>query len=724
MGDSALPALVSAHSPQAKLLNLEASRPGCDPRRRRQSLQQVGSLFDQADQRVSTILVAFNALAAGAVHEALMGFKEVVSKDPGSVSAWEGLRLSAELCGDPASVAQACESLGKCMGDGAAAAEFYEQAAVLYLGGLNDEARGEKLLGLAVTSDIARFSAFDRLFRRMRDRNDGPRLLELIDLRLNVSEDVDELVKLHWERARVLRGIGEREAALQALENVTLLEPNHVGALALAAEIAISSHQLADACKYLDQLARLDAAPEKQRLMSAVAAADLYEGKLGQPEQAVSLLLALVNAGLGTLAIRERLARCAVQAANWQLAGEVSLGLAEDRETSEGRVEAARLSMSIYREKMSAPAAALPAIEHILVELPADLEVVDFLLEQPFSEVQNEAFCKRARDTLCAQLCAEPFDPESIDRLAQLAALLDDRPLRQVALGALVTLDAGSAEMLDELAALDARVARAPSIALDAQCYEALTDPDDCGPLAELFKQLAPLFNETLGPNLTALAVTKKHRLDPRAGLPLRNEIAAWAGALGLGEFDLYVGGVAADDIVGVPSEVPALVVGTGLKSPLAPEHRQAVARELFAIRQGTSILRHRTPAEVAALIVAACRLAEVRVAAPPYAMVDEFVRLLNASIPRRTRKLLPTLCAPLAGTELQVDDWFAAAIASRDRMATIAAGDISLVLGMDAPLATADDTPSLADRRRRVMPFIFSPDYLSLRARLGVAVR
>lgn len=724
LGDTVVPALISAHSTQAKLVNLEASRPGCDPRRRRQSLQDVGPLYNAADQRVSSILMAFNSLAAGSIDQAVAQFKQIVADDPGSVSAWEGLRLAAEVSGDLPTVALACESLGKCMGDAVAAAECYEQAATLYFGELNDEARGERLLTLAVTNDISRFSAFDRLFRRVRDRNDGPRLLELIDLRLNVSDDVDELVKLHWERARVLRGMGERDAALQALENVTLLEPDHVGALALAAEIAISSHQLPEACKYLDQLARLDAAPDKQRLMSAMAAADIYETKLGQADRAVSLLLMLIDAGLATLAVRERLARCAAQAENWQLASEVSLGLAEDRETSAGRVEAARLAMSICREKMAAPAAALPAVECILAELPADLEVIDFLLEQPFPAEQEQPLFLRVKNALCEHLRQDPFDAESIDRLAQLTAVLDDRPLRQVALGALVTLEAGTQEMLEELAALDARVARAPAVALDAGCYAAMTAPGDSGPISELFRQLAPLYNETLGPSLTVLGVTKKHRLDPRAGLPLRNEIAAWAGALGLGEFDVYVGGVTPDDVVGVPAETPALVIGTALSSPLSPEHRQLVARELYAIRQGTSLLRHRSPAEVAALVVATCRLAEVTVMAPPYAMAEEFLRLLNASIPRKTRKLLPSLCAPLANFDLESSDWFAAAIASRDRMATVAAGDVSLVLGPDAAPGTVDDTVTLEERRRRVLPFIFSPEYLSLRSRLGVAVR
>jgi cellulose synthase operon protein C len=724
LGEAALPPLVSAHSVQAKLVNLETSRPGCDPRRRRQSLLDVTPLLDETDQRVCSILIAFNLLAAGAIEPALQQFKELVARDPASVSAWEGLRLAAELFGDLSSVAQACEALGKCMGDASTAAEFYEQAATLYLNELQDDVRGEQLLSLAVASDISRFTAFDRLFRRIRERNDGPRLLELIDLRLNVSEDVSELVKLHWERARVLRGLGERDAAMQALENVTLLEPEHVGALALAAEISISSHQLADACKYLDQLARLDSAPDKQRLMSAMAAADIYQSKLSQPERAVSLLLALRNSRLGTLAVRERLARCAAQAEDWQLSCEVSLGLAKDRETSAGRVEAARLALSICREKLSTPSAALPAVMCILAEIPADLEAIDFILEQPFSEPENGELFTQVRRSLCDHLRDTPCDAEAIDRLAQLAAVLDDRPLRQVALGALVTVDAGTPDILNELAALDARVARAPSIVLDSDCDAALADPNDCGPISDLFKQLAPLYNETFGPSLTALGVNKKHRLDPRAGLPLRNEIAAWAGALGLGEFDVYVGGVDANDVVGVPGETPALVVGTALRAPLPPQHRQLVARELYAVRQGTSILRHRSPAEAAALIVATCRLAEVAIVAPPYAMVDEFVRLLNASIPRRTRKLLPALCRPLSASALDSTEWFAAAIASRDRVATIAAGDVSLVLGRNADLGTVDNTLSLSDRRRRMLPFIFSPAYLSLRARLGVAVK
>ena len=723
-GNTRMPALLSTQLDEAKLLNLESSRPGCDPRRRHQSLQDANAFFDEADQRISAILVAYNSLAAGFVERALQQFKAIVTHDDHSISAWEGLRLAAEIQGDFESLAQACETLGSCMGDAAAAAEFYEQAANVCFESLHDDARGERLLNRAVSSDISRFSSFDRLFRRVRGRNDGPRLLELIDLRLNISDDVDELVKLHWERARVFRGMGDREAALQALENVTLLEPNHVGALALAAEVAISNQQLEDATKYLDQLARLDAAPSKQRLMSAIAAADLYESKLNKPELAVSLLLAINQSGLATLDVRERLARCAAQAQNWPLAYDIALGLAHDRDTSAGRVEAARLSMSICREKLESPASALPAVERVLEELPADLEVIDFLLEQPFSADQNHQLCTQGLAALRTQLQDAPLDVEAIDRLAQLSACLSDAPLRQVALGALMALDAGSDEIADELLDLEARAARVPAVAMDAACLAELTDPEDGGPFAELFEQLATAYHDALGPHLSVLNVSKKNRMDPRAGLPLRNEIAAWAGALGLGEFDLYVGGVGADDVVGVPSEVPALVVGSALHSPLTARQRQSIAGELYAMRRGISILRHRTPPEIAALVVATCRVAEVGVSAPPYAMTDEFTRLLSSSFSRKIRKLLPNLCVPLGKTALDVVRWYTSAVASRDRLAALAAGDVSLVVGRDTGSASIDNSVTLNERRKRLLPYVFSPQYLALRERVGVDVK
>ena len=47
----------------------------------------------------------------------------------------------------------------------------------------------------------------------------------------------------------------------------------------------------------------------------------------------------------------------------------------------------------------------------------------------------------------------------------------------------------------------------------------------------EVVGEYVPLLTEALGPSLQAFGITKKERVDPRAGLPIRNELAAWAGA-------------------------------------------------------------------------------------------------------------------------------------------------------------------------------------------------
>ncbi len=469
--DSITTPLLPSRTVEGRIFNLEASRPGCDPRRRCHSLNEFIPLLDESDVSIAQVLIAFNGLTAGLIEDALGLFKSIISIDPRNLGAWEGLRLAARLCHDFKWMAEACEALANNYSDPSVAAEFFEEAANIWLDELKDESRGERALALSVERDIQRFSAFDRLFRRVRETNDGPRLLELIDARLDVSDDVEELVKLHWERARVLRAIGDRDAALLALENVTLLEPDHVGALALAAEISIASNRYAEAAKCLNRLARLESAPNKQRLMSGIAAADLYESKLNLPELSVSVLLVLDGAELGTLAVRERLARAAARSENWDLAGEILTGLAETRESSVGRVEAARLALSIYRDRLSTPAQALLAIQRIFSEIPGDTEAIEFITEQPFSPEHNQELCEQARDALRLRLLEEPIDAESIDRLAVLAAILEDAPLRQVCLGALVSLDAGTPDMVQELAMLGSRSARLPSIALDGGLF-------------------------------------------------------------------------------------------------------------------------------------------------------------------------------------------------------------------------------------------------------------
>ena len=254
-------------------------------------------------------------------------------------------------------------------------------------------------------------------------------------------------------------------------------------------------------------------------------------------------------------------------------------------------------------------------------------------------------------------------------------------------------------------------------------------DPGDRGPMAQLFMALGPTIAEALGPSLAGCGVTRKDRVNPRSGIALRNEIATWAGAFGITEFELYIGGKDPLGVQGIPGEPPALVVGAGVNAPLAPATRARVARELLAMVRGSTIVRHRDETTVAAVVVASCNLADVKVDAPSYAMLADVERLLSKAIARKTKKLLPELCQAIVGSKsgsgsnADARTWSKRALASHNRVAAIASGDVGIVL-VDALGEPLDRLPTVAKGDPRVedlVRFALSPTYLELRRALGL---
>ncbi|HEY2406122.1 MAG TPA: tetratricopeptide repeat protein [Polyangiaceae bacterium] len=716
---------ITMAAPAVALANLELAPPGCDPRRRARALLEVGGAHGDDGIGLMTALAGYNQLAAGDAPGAFHSFRQVVEAHPEELMGWEGLRSAAELVGDRGALAEACAALGDALHDAATGAAFWEQAALILLDEFKDTTRGEFALSRAVERDVRRFTAFDRLFRMVRDRKDGPRLLELIARRLDVADDPEEIIKLFWERSRVLRGAGDREGALSALENVRMLEPDHVGALALSGEIYIKLGRFAEAAENLARLAGHEQAPAQQRLMSGVAAVDLYESKLDDVYAALDVLAGLHQAGLSTLPVRERLARAAARAESWDQATQVLELLMNERDSAAGRVEAARLAMVIHRDRLGNKARAEAAVSKLLAELPDDGEALDLVLSDVLPKAHANQLLERGLERTLRVLARDPLDVERVERASRMAAFLGKAALRQATLGVLVALGVSSPAVEQELTRLDQRVAHVPRIAIEEAALPNLADPADSGPIGDLLKALATTICAALGPSLAALGVGKRERVDARMGLPVRNEIAAWAGALGIGEFELYIGGSDPDAVSVIPTETPAIVIGSAVAAPLNARHRGAIARELFALRRGTTVLRHREATEIGALVVAACRLVEVQVPSPQYAMLDEFTRQLGKEIPRRIRKQLPELAAAVANLAPDPLAWSHAAKSSLDRMAVIAAADVSWVLAdRGNPRGNLGVTDEARERAQRLLAFVLSTSYLELRDKLGMGLR
>jgi hypothetical protein len=381
--------------------------------------------------------------------------------------------------------------------------------------------------------------------------------------------------------------------------------------------------------------------------------------------------------------------------------------------------------MAIHRDHLKVPSGANDAVARLLSESPGDGEALDLVLEGHFDAAASKQWIAQGRDAAIAAVIATTSDVEPVTRLAEIATHTGDVELRQVVLGIRAALGSAPDDVLQELATLDRRIARKPKMAITDEVIESIRDPRERGPISRLFVAIAPTIAEAVGPGLNALGVGRRERVKAKDGLPLRNEVAAWAGALGLGEFEFYHGGREPDGVVAIPLEIPVVVIGTNVQAPLEPRHRAALVRERVSIKLGTSCLRHRDPSDVAAIIVAACRLGGAPLDAPSYAMTGEFERQLGKVMPRRIRKDLPELVKAIGEKAQDPVHWVRAATSTLDRAAAIAVGDVSWVL-LDAVSARGEATSTAegAARASRLMSFVLSPHFSEVRHQLGLEVR
>ena len=725
----ALP-LVQGSSQATRLANLELSPPGCDPRRRAAALSELDGALGEEGELDGLALGAWSSLAAGEAATALELFRAVTAERASDLQAWEGMRAAAEKLVDREAYAIACEQLGARSSNPARGAAFWEQAALSWTK-LGEPAvpspfdqRIEAALDASFTRDPHRIAAFDRLFRRVRDRKDSDKLLDLVARRLDVTDDPQEIAKLYWEMARVLREKGDPEGALEALEHVTMFDENHVGALALTGEIFIRRGMFAEAAEKLARLATIQAAPPKNRITAGVAAVDLYENKLGRHDLALEVLLGLHNAQLSTLPVRERLARAAARTGSWAEATRILEELMNERPERDGRVEAARLAIAIHRDRLHSPHRAVAAVAKLLEESPGDGEALDVVTGMDLNVAQRQALLERGRDAILLALHESPGHLENQRRLARISHALGDGSLEQSALSCAVALGGpdGSSEQMIVL--LGSKKPRLPQVVLTEPMVRQLLAPGDDGPIADLFVALGPTLAEALGPQLSALGVhPKKDKIDPRAGISLRNEIASWAGAFGITTFDLYVGGKDAGGVQGIPGETPSIVVGSGVNAPLSPTTRARVARELLAIVRGTTVTRWRDDTTIAAIVVAACNIAKVPVGHPPFAVLAEVERLMSKAINRKTKGLLAPICKQFVQSGQDARQWAARARASQGRVATLASGDVAVVLAdvFGEPIERLGAVARDDLRAHELLRFVLSRPFFELRRSLGL---
>jgi tetratricopeptide (TPR) repeat protein len=290
--------------PDAAIAIDEALAPGDDAEFRASALERRLGHSDAVGRGALDAAYCRALVDADRGAEAVALLSSAVDERPDDLALWETLRSAARQAGQWPLVAQACERLAPFV-DGSLRADLLEEAGVVRLDCLEQYPQAEDLFRRALEEDPTRDIAFRRLHDLLAKQEDAEALEALVSNRLALGGPKDRLALL-YERARLLRGFSDRPGALEVLDELFTVEPEHSGALALAAEVHVSLEQWAEAVECLQRLSKTGI-PEEQRRVAHLGAADFLETHLEDNGAALEELRAIEALGLADAQIWVRI---------------------------------------------------------------------------------------------------------------------------------------------------------------------------------------------------------------------------------------------------------------------------------------------------------------------------------------------------------------------------------------------------------------------------------
>jgi hypothetical protein len=287
-------ALANDH-PKAAIALDEALAPGDDPELRAEALQHKLRHGTTLGRSALDAALCRALVEAERGDDAVARLSNALDERPDDLALWETLRTAARQAGQWPLVAQSCERLAVFV-EGTLRADLLEEAGAVRLDCLQQDQQAEDLFRAALEADPTRSVAFRRLHDLLAEREDADGLEQLVSARLALGGPKDR-PDLLYERARLLRGFSDRPGALEVLDELFTTEPEHSGALALAAEVHVSLEQWSEAVGCLRRLSQSNI-PDEQRRVAHLGAADFLEAHLGEKDQALAELRAVEALGL------------------------------------------------------------------------------------------------------------------------------------------------------------------------------------------------------------------------------------------------------------------------------------------------------------------------------------------------------------------------------------------------------------------------------------------
>jgi hypothetical protein len=622
------------------------------------------SLVDPAARPAWLRRAAHWSSLAGDSEEAIAHAQALLATAPGDLVALDVLRVSSRRAQRWDLVVSACERLAESLKAPARVAASREEAGVVCIESLGDGARAERNLRAALQVQPERPVAYARLREVLEGRRDTAGLEALVASRIPHVEDPAERAAMLWEQARLRRALGLREGALEAARKVVSLEPGHVAAWAMVAEVNAASGRLAETADALSSLAACADAPVSQRRVARTGAIELFAMRLNRPDRAAEQVEALIREAGGDDALVERGFALASAAERWDAALRFAR-LAEERALGDSARCGAMLRVAqVLRDRLRDSVAAREQALRAHDRYPLDLRALEVLtaLADPDDRTRHT---RRSIDALRESLRGGA-EPRSLSlQVAEAARLGGDGVLQRAAerlasaLGAdfkapRVSEPAGRASLRD------------PALVLRYR------DAADSGRCVALLETLMPELAELAGLSTDALRVGRSERV--KGAHPMRAALSQWLSLAGIGEFELYLGGPDGARVTVVPGDPPAVVVGRALTLPLEPSVRFDLLRQAVLLSRGLAAVGATSTSNAVGWALAAMLAADLPLVGGARG-AEALQKPVAKAMSRRVRKSLAESARPLAATAGAAEELAAAvrAVRSTARRAAVA---------------------------------------------------
>ena len=345
--------LVSGTTDASRLAALELAPPGSDPRRRAAALCTIGEIARRRDALAVDGRRRVVAPRDGRRRGRAQRVRGGRAGQPGrSRGVGRHAHRGRGAGGDARLKRARREELGARCGDAARGAAFWEEAAHVWLALGQEDARRDRVrrrASRAIRDAPARSTSCSAACASARTAIAARSSSRCAS---TVTDDPPEIAKLYWEQARVLREKGDPDGALKALENVTMIEPDHVGALALTGEIFLTRQMFAEAAD--GSRASPPSTRRRRRTASPPASRRSTSTRTSSTRRSA-------RSRSSSCSTRRGSRRCPCASASRRQRRAPARGtrpttileeLMNERAERDGRIEAARLAMAIYRDQI------------------------------------------------------------------------------------------------------------------------------------------------------------------------------------------------------------------------------------------------------------------------------------------------------------------------------------------------------------------------------------